>query len=319
MNHPNEEYADELTPVMLALREYRASLEAGKRPDRLEFLSRYSDIAGELADCLDGLEFLRSAAPRLSASPTNDPEFTAPLDGTLGDYRLIREVGRGGMGVVYEAEQISQRRRVALKVLPFGAGIDPRQLQRFKNEASAAAHLQHESIVPVYAIGTERGIHYYVMQFVDGQSLADLIAELRRPVVKTLASHPAESTLPCARLPTERHSGGLAYFDWVAGVGRQAALALEYAHQTGVIHRDVKPGNLLLDSKGRLWVTDFGLAQVTGDTGLTVTGELLGTSALRQSRTGSWQTRSYRPPQRCVFTGSNPLRIARASPAVYWR
>ncbi|HEV3440409.1 MAG TPA: protein kinase [Gemmata sp.] len=277
MNYPNDEYADELTPVMLALRDYRASLETGHTPDRLEFLSRYSDIAGELADCLDGLEFLRSAAPNFSTSPAIDPELPAPLEGTLGDYRLIREVGRGGMGVVYEAEQISLRRRVALKVLPFAAGIDHRQLQRFKNEASAAAHLRHESIVPVYAVGNERGIHYYVMQFVDGQSLADLIAELRHPVVKAPTSHPAESTLPCARLPTERHSGGPAYFDWVAGVGRQAALALEYAHQTGVVHRDVKPGNLLLDSQGQLWITDFGLAQVSGDTGLTMTGELLGT------------------------------------------
>lgn len=277
MSNPTEEPIEELTPVMLALRAYRASLEAGKKPDRSEFLSRYSDIAGELADCLDGFDFLCSAAPRLTTTSAIEPEPPAPLEGTLGDYRLIREVGRGGMGVVYEAEQISLRRRVALKVLPFAAGIDPRQLQRFKNEASAAAHLRHESIVPVYAVGCERGTHYYVMQFIDGQSLADLIAELRRPTATTAASHPAESTLPCARLPTERRSGGPAYFDWVAGLGQQAASALEYAHQTGVIHRDVKPGNLLLDSQGHLWITDFGLAQVSGDSGLTVTGELLGT------------------------------------------
>src|SRR5207253_2503986 len=100
--------------------------------------------------------------------------------GQLGDFRLLRELGRGGMGVVYEAEQISLRRRVALKVLPFAAAIDPRQLQRFQNEALAAAHLRHENVVPVYAVGCERGVHYYAMQFVEGQSLAALIGELRR-------------------------------------------------------------------------------------------------------------------------------------------
>src|SRR5689334_22901128 len=104
------------------------------------------------------------------------PEQTA---GQLGDFRLIREIGRGGMGVVYEAEQISLRRRVALKVLPFAAGVDARQLQRFRNEAEAAAHLHHSHIVPVFAVGSERGVHYYAMQFIEGQSLAALIADLQ--------------------------------------------------------------------------------------------------------------------------------------------
>src|SRR5205085_11410343 len=99
--------------------------------------------------------------------------------GELGDFRLLREVGRGGMGVVYEADQVSLRRRVALKVLPFAAAIDPRRLQRFQTEALAAAHVQHEKIVPVHAVGCERGAHYYAMQFIDGQSLAALIGQLR--------------------------------------------------------------------------------------------------------------------------------------------
>src|SRR5262249_55156875 len=116
--------------------------------------------------------------------------------------------------------------------------------------------------------------HYYAMQFVEGRSLAALVAELRQK--NSPEAPPAESTCPVARLSTERSSGA-GHFDWIAGLGRQAALALEHAHQTGVVHRDVKPGNLLLDSRGQLWVTDFGLAQVAGDTGLTATGELLGT------------------------------------------
>jgi serine/threonine protein kinase len=226
------------------------------------------------------------------------PNEVAPAIGNLGDFRLLREIGRGGMGVVYEAEQVSLRRRVALKVLPFAAALDPRQIQRFKNEVLAAAQLRHENIVPVYAVGEERGVHYYAMQFVAGWSLAALIAELRLLASKTHGDmetrrqgdqdqltlspcHPVTLS-PClcdtaAVLSTERSSGNRRYYDWVASVGRQAALALEYAHVVGIVHRDVKPANLLLDLEGHLWVTDFGLAQVAGEAGLTATGELLGT------------------------------------------
>src|SRR5262249_48733918 len=102
-----------------------------------------------------------------------------PLACTLGDFRIIREVGRGGMGIVYEAEQMSLQRRVALKVLPFAGAMDSRQLQRFKNESLAAAQLHHTNIVPVHYVGCERGIHFYAMQFIEGHSLADMIAELR--------------------------------------------------------------------------------------------------------------------------------------------
>src|SRR5437588_2337881 len=97
-----------------------------------------------------------------------------PATGCLGDYRLVREIGRGGMGIVYEAEQVSLGRRVALKVLPFAAALDPKQLQRFKNEAHAAAHLRHANIVTVYAVGSERGRHFYAMEYIEGQTLATI-------------------------------------------------------------------------------------------------------------------------------------------------
>ena len=108
------------------------------------------------------------------------PEHHGPGTGTLGDYRIVREVGRGGMGVVYEAVQLSLNRRVALKVLPFAAVADERQLQRFRVEAQAAALLHHTNIVPVYAVGCERGVHYYAMQFIEGETLARVIDELRQ-------------------------------------------------------------------------------------------------------------------------------------------
>jgi eukaryotic-like serine/threonine-protein kinase len=105
---------------------------------------------------------------------------SVPITDVLGDFRIVREIGRGGMGVVYMAEQISLGRKVALKVLPFAAALDQKQLQRFKNEAQAAAQLHHTNIVPVHYVGCERGVHFYAMQFIEGQSLAGVLDELRQ-------------------------------------------------------------------------------------------------------------------------------------------
>ena len=167
--------------VIQAVQEYLAALEAGRKPDRREFLDRYPGIADALAECLDALEFMQTAAPQVQpAADSPQPSSEGLYAGTpLGDFRIIREIGRGGMGVVYEAEQVSLGRRVALKVLPFAATLDPKQLQRFKNEAQAAAHLHHTNIVPVHYVGCERGVHFYAMQHIEGQSLAALIRELR--------------------------------------------------------------------------------------------------------------------------------------------
>ena len=173
--------SDEDSRIIRAVQQYLEELEAGAAPQRQEFLGRYPELGDKLSICLDGLEFLHQVGPQLSTPtlnhvPTLDSESPQPL----GDYRLLREVGRGGMGVVYEAVQISLGRRVALKVLPFAATLDARQLQRFKNEAQAAAQLHHQHIVPVYGVGTERGVHYYAMQYIDGRTLAAVIQELRR-------------------------------------------------------------------------------------------------------------------------------------------
>jgi eukaryotic-like serine/threonine-protein kinase len=284
--------------VVAALEAYLDAAERGQPPDRGEFLARYPEVAAELARCLDGLEFVRAAAPHLDAQEIGRPEAASPQ--TLGDFRLVREVGRGGMGLVYEAEQISLGRRVALKVLPFTTALDPRQLQRFKNEAQAAAQLQHPHIVPVHAVGTERGVPYYAMQFIDGQNLAEVLAELRRRregrgsrVEGRGSKTGAASTVVDQQRETERpgdlrsstldprssifHPRSSAFFRAVAELGVQAAEALDYAHQCGVVHRDVKPANLLLDARGHLWVTDFGLARFPGEGGVTRSGDVLGT------------------------------------------
>jgi serine/threonine protein kinase len=223
------------------------------------------------------------------------------------------------MGVVYEAEQISLGRRVALKVLPFAGALDAKQLQRFKNEAQAAAGLHHTNIVPVHFVGCERGVHFYAMQYIDGRTLAAVITELRRlggrdedgPETNPELSAAAEALIcgqaspeaptgndPCLTIAspppapvgtaaaetavqavtsTGRSVRDPAYFGAVARLGQQAAEALEHAHEMGVVHRDIKPGNLLLDGQGNLWITDFGLAHCQSQAGLTMTGDLVGT------------------------------------------
>jgi tetratricopeptide (TPR) repeat protein len=275
-----------------ALEEYLAAAEAGTAPPREEFLARHPELADELDACLAALRFIGRAAegPRSVAVEVAAAQAMEEAPGRLGDFRLIREAGRGGMGVVYEAEQVSLGRRVALKVLPFAATMDPRQLQRFHNEARAAAALDHPHIVHVYAVGCERAVHFYAMQFIDGQTLAALVADLRRaggkpvgPAARATTPHvpgqaaPAADTTPRAAASTERGPRDRAHFRRAAEWGIQAAEALDHAHQLGIVHRDVKPANLLVDGRGGLWVTDFGLAHIQSDARLTMTGDLVGT------------------------------------------
>jgi WD40 repeat protein/serine/threonine protein kinase len=230
---------------------------------------------------------------------------------TLGDFVLIREIGRGGKGIVYEAEQTSLRRTVALKVLTAAGSIDERQLQRFQIEARAAAALHHPNIIPVFGVGTERRVPFYAMQFIDGISLAAVIGEMRQlkglesggPTTacaltrSLLAGHfaptpeqglpsdfigsqlnPTSSCPPSLTPESARSRGpGRGFMRTVAELGIQAASALEHAHGHGILHRDIKPSNLLVDEAGHLWVTDFGLARMQGESDLTQTGDVLGT------------------------------------------
>ncbi len=249
--------------------EFLDRLARGDAPTIEEYTQRYPRIANFIRQMFPTLAAMR--APDQDALPSST-EDGAP--GQLGDFRIVRQVGRGGMGVVYEAEQISLSRRVALKVLPFAAALDQRQLQRFKTEAQAAGQLHHTNIVPVYGIGTDRGVHFYAMQFIDGHTVAEVIAELR-----TTKPAPIEgdTTPPQGLLSTVRSGRKADYYPWVARCGVQAAEALEYAHANGVIHRDIKPANLIIDPDGQVWVTDFGLAHVRSDVRLTMTGDVVGT------------------------------------------
>jgi serine/threonine protein kinase/WD40 repeat protein/tetratricopeptide (TPR) repeat protein len=306
----------------LLVDELIARLQAGEAPDWQALGREHPEYVGRLRSMAQALEALGdlsradgsalvpakpSLALRAQLGDLSRAGGSAPsgvglpagaeeaVPGVLGDFRIVREVGRGGMGVVYEAEQVSLNRRVALKVLPFAATMDPRQLERFRHEARAAALLHHAHIVPVHGVGCERGVHYYAMQLIEGCSLAAVIDELRaagnkgdwagnkgdcpleeRGTVPFVAGN-AAPTRPLAALSTIPLRRGRAYYRRVAELVAQAAEALEYAHAMGVVHRDVKPANLLLDAAGNVWVTDFGLARLGEGLGLTISGDLVGT------------------------------------------
>jgi eukaryotic-like serine/threonine-protein kinase len=271
-SHPDDEAAlAELVGKIAD--EFTQELDQGDKPSIESYARRYPQLAVELRQILPALQLMRVT--------DGDPTPTGPVvgaskiapDGRLGDYHLIREIGRGGMGVVFEAEQISLGRRVALKVLPTVAAVDAKHLQRFKNEAHAAAQLHHSHIVPVYGIGCERDWHFYVMQVIDGRTLAELIHSWQSDKAKkngdtaTLCDRAGDGVK--LDTPVTDHQAA----EW----GVQAADALEHAHQVGILHRDIKPANLLIDRQSQLWITDFGLARLTGEAELTMTGDLLGT------------------------------------------
>jgi WD40 repeat protein/serine/threonine protein kinase len=174
----------------------------GKRPSVEEFAGRYSELADQLREILPALvlmEKVKSEDDASASQPSEGAACVAPLR-QLGDYQILREIGRGGMGVVYEATQISLGRHVAVKVLPSHALLDPRHLARFQREARSAAKLHHTNIVPVFGVGEQDGLHYYVMQFIQGLGLDEVLVELRRlrrpndPGLLTLSQSPQVRT-----------------------------------------------------------------------------------------------------------------------------
>lgn len=321
--------ADTMDPrVVQAAEAYLRALEAGEAPDRKEFLARYPGLEEEIGACLEGLEFLRRAVGQMQGEENAAEPESSLFTGSgrmLAGFRLIRLIGRGGMGVVYEAEDTALHRRVALKVLPFAAVADSRQLLRFRREAKLTAALDHPNIVKVYTVGSDQGMYYYAMQFLEGETLAHLIGKWQatgaakevEEVSGTAACTPASPEGPistsdlatqAACCPTPRDaletpptgmvrqarfpepSGEAArpapfpsaaqtgeFFQMVARWGIQAAEALEYAHRAGIVHRDIKPGNMIVNREGHLWITDFGLATTWSQPGLTLTGEVVGT------------------------------------------
>ncbi len=324
----------------------------GRRPSLEDYARRFPKHAGEIREILPTLVMMERAKSQSGSLHSEGvcSQDSAPLLGReLGDYRIVREIGRGGMGIVYEAEQVSLGRRVALKVLAQQALLESKQRRRFEREARAAARLHHTNIVPVFGVGEQDGLCYYAMQFIRGLGLDKVLDELKRVRQKSEGSGPSSrgelrverrsttsaaavaqsllsgeygrASLPDAEEPDaaaqdagpraadEAHSlsadldssetfelsqesaapagsrrvadssGDRAktYWQSIARIGLQVAEALQYAHDQGITHRDIKPSNLLLDLRGTVWVTDFGLAKSDDHQNLTHTGDILGT------------------------------------------
>lgn len=246
------------------LAEYLRAVDAGQNPDRQEFLQKHAEDARELEAFFTNQDRLNRVAQSLQpdgsqtvASPgeaaTLAPSPAAPVASMpktvryFGDFELLEEIARGGMGVVYKARQVSLNRAIALKMILAGQFASPADMQRFQTEAEAAANLDHPHIVPIYEVGDHEGQRYFSMKLVEGGSLAQKLEQFRDPKA-------------AARLVVT------------------IAKAMHYAHQRGIMHRDLKPANILFDAHGEPLVTDFGLAKrVTGDSGLTQTGAILGT------------------------------------------
>jgi serine/threonine protein kinase/Tfp pilus assembly protein PilF len=275
------EHERQLGAVLFACLE---TVEAGQAPDLAPWLARYPQFAPELTKFFaDRARLDRAAAPlRAVASAvraaTPRPEHTAPSRPTspaeaaslpgnrpraFGDYELLRELGRGGMGVVFEARQISLKRRVALKMIRTGFLATPADRQRFRAEAEAAASLDHPHIVPIYDVGELEGQPYFTMKLVSGGSLADSLSRF--------VSDPRTA----------------------AGLLVMIARAAHHAHQHAILHRDLKPANILLDAEGQPHVTDFGLAkQLASDTSMTQSGEIVGSPVYMAPEQAAGQKRA---------------------------
>jgi len=249
-------------------------------PERWQEVLRLFDAASTLPhdeheaflarECGDS-EILAEVRRMLTASSSEDflepPPLEEPAAGRdLGDFTLLHELGRGGMGVVYRALQRPLKRIVAVKVLPASFALAQRQVDRFLREARAAARLSHPNLVAVLTVGVEHGVRFFAMEFVDGHNLQDEILRLR--------SNLAADENDRAHLPSSHATD---YFRSVAECVRQVADGLSYAHEHQVIHRDVKPSNLLLDAAGRVKLVDFGLARDEEQGSLSHSGDVLGT------------------------------------------
>jgi serine/threonine-protein kinase len=308
-------------PIERLAEEFIARHRRGERPPLTEYVARSPDLASEIRELFPALLMMERLKPAVDDGTRSfiggGRAETNGMPERLGDFRILREVGRGGMGIVYEAVQESLGRHVALKVLPSHALINPRHLNRFHREARAAACLHHTNIVPVFGVGEGEGLHYYVMQFIAGSALNEVIDELRRlkspdgttaqdgvrsasfqrasAVARALLSGNLVTTSMagqaqvCSGSSTTTNadphttnsilkSSTTGFAREVARMGLQVAQALGYAHAQGVLHRDIKPSNLLLDVQGTVWVTDFGLAKALAEgDDLTHEGDLLGT------------------------------------------
>jgi len=257
----NSSTSQDLDLVDRLVAEYADRIARDQTPRREELLARAPQFREELERCFDTLD--------AASSKPGAGEFAPGRE--LGDFTLLHELGRGGMAVVYEAEQRSLRRRVALKLLRNHLTLDAKQLERFQREARAAARIRHDNVVPIHAVGEHEGHAFIAFELMSGTSLEQVIARLTRAGRRPTAAEFA-SAVGAPQLSRERDYNS-ACVRWFLGVLEGVGAA----HAAGLIHRDLKPSNVLIDGDGRPRVSDFGLAKDLGEASLSITGETLGT------------------------------------------
>ncbi|MBK8974663.1 MAG: serine/threonine protein kinase [Planctomycetes bacterium] len=272
-------------PIADAIAEFQEAIFAGKHLDPAAFCADHPEAGPELAARLDNfLQVMSALAPDRTTEPPEETEAFALAGRTIGDYRIVRELGRGGMGVVYEAEQLSLQRRVALKLIrPENLGLRSTR-ERFHREALAASRLDHPGICPVFDVGDLEGMPYIAMRLLTGESLARCIERTRAHrgeragVVDLPGAAGGGDSSPRSG---ESHGGRQRGLFTIVQLIEEVARALHAAHEAGLVHRDVKPGNVFVTPDGRPVLLDFGLARIEGTDAapLTRTGDLLGTPA----------------------------------------
>jgi len=265
-------------PFELLASQFVEEIRTGQGPSVELYAKRFPPHAANIREVFPMLAMLENArivkeGQSIRRSMPDRFPFTR-----LGNCELLTELGRGGMGVVYQARDLQSGHLVALKILPWRISIVPEWVARFEREARTAAQLRHKNIVPVFRYGQENGYCYFVMQFVNGVGLDRIIArlqesdgviaveEIQREQTKRLSVpliNDDKTPVLANEEPTTKAKRKLTRTSWTnfAKVGIQATQALRAAHAAGILHNDIKPANLLLDGEGRVWVSDFGLSQ----------------------------------------------------------
>lgn len=282
----------------------------GKSIDVETLVMKHPTLADEIRDLYSTIIEIEKIKKDFPQSKLSIADETRKFP-TIRNYQINRIIGRGGMGIVYEAVQKSLERRVALKILGRSYSMSPARVARFAREAEAAAQLHHKNIVPVFEVGNDNGLYYYAMQFIDGVGLDEIIDSLsnhqdqskdqtetaKNDITKTITQQLFSKPLRDSAI--QNYSGlrksqsrvdkaqdepqeitvvrDRRYWHNIALIVSDIADAIEYAHRHQILHRDIKPANILLDDQGKAWIADFGLAKHLEDDGLTRTGDVVGT------------------------------------------